>query len=110
MFNSVPYFGPLIVTGGLAIVAFVQFGTIGMAPTVAGVAMLITTLEGWLLTPSLMGRVSQMNTVAIFAGLIFWSWMWGIAGLLLAVPIMMVVETVCDSVDDLRPIGTQLGD
>lgn len=73
IFNSVPYFGPLIVTLGLSLVGFVQFGTIAMALTVASVSLLITTLEGWILTPMLMGRVAQINTVAIFAGLIFWS-------------------------------------
>ena len=110
VFNSVPYFGPLIVTLGLWVVGFVQFGTIAMASTVAGVALLITTLEGWILTPTLMGRVAQMNTVAIFAGLIFWSWMWGLAGLLLAVPIMMMIKATCDRIDGLQTIGRMLGE
>ena len=110
VFNSLPYFGPLIVTIGLALVAFIQFGTIAMALTVASAALLITTVEGWVLTPQLMGRVAQMNTVAVFAGLIFWSWMWGMAGLLLAVPMMMVLKTFCDSVEELQPIGRLLGD
>lgn len=110
VFNSVPYFGPLIVTVGLALVGFVQFGTIAMAVTVAGVALVITTAEGWILTPILMGRVAQMNTVAIFAGLIFWSWMWGLAGLLLAVPIMMLIKATCDRIDGLQRIGQMLGE
>jgi predicted PurR-regulated permease PerM len=110
LFNSIPYFGPMIVSGALAVIAFVQFGTVYKAATVAGVAMLITTLEGWVLTPLLMGRVAQINTVAIFAGLLFWSWMWGIWGLLLAVPMMMCLKAVCDGVEDLRPLGKFLGD
>jgi len=77
---------------------------------VAGVALLITTLEGYLLTPMLMGRVSRMNSVAMFAGLLFWTWMWGVAGLLLAVPLMMAIKVVCDSVEDLQPIGRFLGE
>lgn len=71
VFNSLPYFGPLIVTIGLALVAFIQFGTIAMALTVASAALLITTVEGWVLTPQLMGRVAQMNTVAVFAASFF---------------------------------------
>jgi predicted PurR-regulated permease PerM len=59
--NSIPYYGPLLVTGGLAIVGFLQFGTIGMTSAVAGVSLLITTLEGSLLTPTLMGRVASRN-------------------------------------------------
>lgn len=110
LFNSIPYFGPLIVTGALSVIAYVQFGTIPMAVSVAGIALVITTLEGWILTPLLMSRVAQINTVAVFAGLLFWSWLWGVWGLLLAVPIMMAIKAVCDGVEDLQPSGTLLGD
>ncbi len=110
LFNSIPYFGPLLVTGGLTVIAYVQFGTPAMALTVAGIALLITTLEGWILTPMLMSRVAQVNTVTIFVSLLFWSWLWGIWGLLLAVPIMMAVKATCDRVEDLQPIGKLLGE
>jgi predicted PurR-regulated permease PerM len=110
LFNSIPYFGPLIVTGGLAAIAYVQFGTEVMALTVAGIALLITTMEGWFLTPMLMSRVAQINPVIIFASLLFWSWLWGIWGMLLAVPIMMAVKATCDRIEGLEPIGKLLGD
>lgn len=110
IFNSIPYYGPLLVTGGLAIVGFLQFGTIGMTIAVAGVSLLITTLEGLLLTPTLMGRAASMNQVAVFAGLLFWSWAWGIWGLLLAVPMMMVIKVTCDHVEPLQPVGHLLGE
>jgi predicted PurR-regulated permease PerM len=110
IFNSIPYYGALLVTAGLSIVSFLQFGTIGMAATVAGVSLLITTLEGFLLTPLLIGRASSMNQVAVFAGLLFWSWAWGVWGMLLAVPMMMVVKVVCDRIEPLHPIGHLLGD
>jgi predicted PurR-regulated permease PerM len=108
--NSVPYFGPVIVTCALTVVAFLQFGTIPMALAVAAIALAITSLEGWLLTPMLVSRAANMNQVAVFVGLIFWSWIWGIWGLLLAVPMMMVVKSVCDHVEDLQPIGQFLGE
>lgn len=107
--NSIPYLGPLAVTVGLATIAFMQFGTLPMTLVVAGTALLITTLEGWLLTPGLMGRAARMNQVAVFAGLIFWSWLWGFWGVVLAVPMMMVVKAICDHVDDLKPFGDFLG-
>jgi predicted PurR-regulated permease PerM len=107
--NSIPYYGPLLVTSGLSVVGFVQFGDIGQTATVAGVSLLITTLEGSVLTPQLMGRAAEMNTVAVFAGLTFWTWAWGIWGLLLAVPMMMVFKVVCDHVEDLRPVAYLLG-
>ena len=108
--NSIPYYGPLLVTGGLSVVGFLQFGTLGRTAAVAGAALLITTLEGAILTPAWMGSVAQMNRIAIFAGLLFWSWVWGVWGMLLAVPMMMAIKVVCDHIDDLKPIGHFLGE
>ena len=110
VFNTVPYLGPVIVTGGTALVAFLQFGTIGMALLVAGISLVITSLEGYLLTPWLTARASRMNPVVVFIGVLFWGWLWGVWGLLLGVPIIMIIKAVCDRVEDLGPIGELLGD
>jgi predicted PurR-regulated permease PerM len=110
VFNSIPYYGPLIVSGGLSLVAFLQFGTFSMMLLVAGISLMVTSLEGWLLTPMLMGKVASMNRVAVFVGLLFWSWAWGVWGMLLAVPMMMCIKVVCDHVDELKPIGRFLGE
>ena len=106
----IPYLGPVIVSGGSLFIAFLQFGTFGMALFVSGVALLITSLEGYLLTPWMIGRASRMSPVVIFAAVLFWGWLWGLWGLLLAVPIIMVVKVVCDRVEDLKPVGELLGD
>jgi predicted PurR-regulated permease PerM len=110
IFNSIPYLGPIIVSGGLAIVAFMQFDDIAMTLYVSGTALVITSLEGWLLTPALMSRASQMNAVAIFVGLLFWSWVWGVMGTILAVPMLMMVKAICDRIEDLQPVGELLGE
>jgi predicted PurR-regulated permease PerM len=110
VFNSIPYYGPLIVSGGLAIVAFLQFDTLYMTLLVAGISLAITSLEGWLLTPMLLGKVAAMNRVAVFVGLLFWSWAWGVWGMLLAVPMMMSIKVICDHIDELKPIGRFLGE
>ena len=110
LFNSIPYFGPVVVTGGIFVVALLQFGAPGMALLIASVALLITSLEGFLLTPWLTGRAASMNPVAIFIGLLFWTWVWGVWGTLLAVPMLMVLKAVCDRIEDLQPIGEMLGD
>ena len=110
VFNTIPYLGPVIVTGGTALVAFLQFGTIGMALLVAGISLVITSLEGYLLTPWLTGRASRMNPVVVFVSVLFWGWLWGVWGLLLGVPIIMIIKAVCDRVEDLKPIGELLGD
>ena len=110
IFNSIPYYGPLLVTGALSAVGFLQFQDLGMTAAVAGVSLAITTAEGSLLTPTLMGKVAQINRVSMFAGLLFWTWMWGVWGMLLAVPMMMVVKTVSDRVEDFQPVGKFLGE
>ncbi len=108
--NLVPYIGSVLVTAGSAMVGFMQFGTLDMALLVAGISLLINSLEGFLLTPWLTSRASKMNPVAIFVGVLAWGWLWGAWGLLLGVPILMVVKAICDRVDDLKPVGELLGD
>jgi len=110
VFNSIPYLGPVIVTGGTSLVAFLQFGTFSMALLVAGVSLLITSLEGYLLAPWLTGRASRMNPLVVFIGVLFWGWLWGVWGLLLGIPIIMIIKAVCDHVDGLKPFGELLGD
>ena len=109
VFNTIPYLGPVVISAGTALVAFLQFGTLGMAVLVGGVSLLITSLEGYLLTPWLTSRASRMNPVAVFVGVLFWGWLWGVWGLLLGVPVIMVVKAVCDQVEDLKPAGELLG-
>lgn len=109
VFNSIPYVGPILVSGALAAVAFLQFDDITRTVYVAGTAMAITSLEGFLLTPALMGRAAQMNPAAIFIGLLFWSWVWGFWGTILAVPMLMMIKSICDHVEDLQGVGELLG-
>jgi predicted PurR-regulated permease PerM len=107
--NIVPYFGPLIVTVVLSAVGFLQFGTIEQAAVVAGVALVITTLEGMLLTPHLLSRAGSLNHVAVFVAIAFWSWIWGVPGMLLAVPMLMVIKAISDHVEGLEAVSEFLG-
>jgi predicted PurR-regulated permease PerM len=108
--NSIPYFGTIIVTGGLALASFLQFGSLEMVLAVASITLLVTSIDGFLLTPLLAGRFSRMNNLAVFIALLFWGWLWGPLGMLLAVPIMMVIKSVCDHIEALQPIGHLLGE
>jgi predicted PurR-regulated permease PerM len=110
VFNSIPYLGPVLVTGGLALVTFMQFDDLVRTSYVAGTTLAITSLEGWLITPTLMSRAAQMNPVAIFVGLLFWSWIWGVWGTILAVPMMTTLKAACDHIEALHPIGELLGE
>lgn len=109
VFDSIPYFGPVIVAGGTFVVALLQFGTLPMAVYVSAISLAITSLEGWILTPWLTSRTAQSNEVAIFVALIFWGWVWGVWGTLLAVPMLVVVKAYCDRIDDFKPVGELLG-
>lgn len=110
IFKMLPYLGPVIIAGGTALVAFLQFGTIDMALLVSGTSLAITSFEGYLLTPWLSGRASRMSPVVIFVCVLFWGWLWGVWGLLLGLPITMIFKTICDHVEDFKPIGELLGD
>jgi len=68
-------------------------------------AAAVAVVEGNVLTPVLMGRVGEMNAVAVFVSLMFWGWIWGVWGLLLAVPITAALKAVCERVDDLNGIA-----
>lgn len=110
VFNVIPYVGPLIVASAVGLAGYLQFESMQSALGFAGVAMLITTIEGYWLTPMLMRKVADMNRIAIFVGLLFWSWLWGIPGMLLAIPMMVVIKAVCDRVEGLQPVGSMLGE
>jgi predicted PurR-regulated permease PerM len=97
----VPYVGPAVVTLGAAVAGFVQFGSLSMAGAAGGLALLIAAIEGNVLAPWLMSRAGRMNGVAVFVSLLFWGWIWGTWGLLLAVPIMAAAKAVCERIDDL---------
>ena len=107
--NLVPYIGSLVTATASALVAFLQFGSINMAMAVGGASLVIHTLVGNLLTPWLTSRASRLSPVAVFMGLLVWGWLWGVWGLLLGIPILMIVKSVCDRVEDLKPIGEFLG-
>ncbi|HEY8360283.1 MAG TPA: AI-2E family transporter [Ramlibacter sp.] len=107
--NLVPYIGSFAVTGGAALVAFVQFGDMEMALLVGGISLLINTVEGYLLVPWVTSKASRMNAVAVFIGVLAWGWLWGVWGMLLGIPILMAIKAVCDRVDHLKPIGELLG-
>lgn len=107
--NLVPYVGSLVTAAASALVGFLQFGSLNMALAVGGASVLIHTFVGNLLTPWLTSRASRLSPVAVFVGLLAWGWLWGVWGLLLGIPILMIVKSVCDRVDDLKPIGEFLG-
>lgn len=108
--NTIPYFGPVLISGGLAVVAMMQFGATAQALWVSLGALAITSIEGWLIVPPLMGRAERMNVLAVFLGLLVWTWIWGVWGTILAVPMLAVMKAIADHIEPLQPLGELLGE
>ncbi|SFR39035.1 Predicted PurR-regulated permease PerM [Marinobacter gudaonensis] len=107
--SAIPYVGPILVflvSGGAA---FLQFGELQMAIIVASTSLIITSVQGNMLTPWLTSYMSSLNAVAIFISLLFWGWIWGPAGLIIATPLLMIIKSLCDHVVNLRAMGELLG-
>ena len=67
--------------------------------------MVLTSLEGWLLTPPLMGKAERMSALVVFVGLMLWTWLWGEWGTVLAVPMLVIIKSVADHVESAKPLG-----
>lgn len=109
LLNFVPYLGPLVAAGMIALVSLLTFEEVGRALVAPGLYLGLNALEGYLFTPLLLGRRLLLNPVMIFLGIIFWGWLWGIPGALLAVPILATFKIFCDHIEPLAPIGEFLG-
>ncbi len=108
--NFVPYIGGLVNTIILTLAAFLSFEDTSQALLVPIVFTAINILEGNLITPMIMGRRMRLNTVAVFIGLIFWWYLWGIPGAILAVPMMATMKIACDHIATLAPIAEFLAE
>lgn len=108
--NCVPYAGPTFILGASALAALVQFKSLGMVALVSGVSVGITGLEGFLLAPTMLGQAARVNSVAVFVAIMFWGWLWGGVGLVIAVPVLMMVKTVADHVESLAGLSELLSD
>jgi predicted PurR-regulated permease PerM len=110
VFNCIPYFGPTIIMVASAIAALLQFRSAEMVALVAVVSLAITSLEGFILAPIALGRAASVNSVAVFVSVMFFGWLWGALGMILAVPVLMIVKTVTDHVESLANISELLSD
>jgi len=107
--NLIPYVGAAVVAGTSMLAAFMQFGTLERALAIGAASLAIHAVVANVVLPWMTSRTASMSPVTVFVTVLAWGWLWGIWGLLLGVPILMVVKAVCDRVDDLKPIGEFLG-
>ena len=107
--HTAPYFGPAIIAASSLLAAFLQFGEWGMAFMVSGASILVATLVGMVFATWLASRSTDMNATASFVGLLFFGWIWGLWGVLLAIPILAIIKTICDYNDDWKSVAQLLG-
>ncbi len=107
--NFVPYVGAVVNIAVLGLAAMLTFESTSRALLVPAVFFGINLLEGNLVTPMILGHRMRLNTVALFIGFVFFWYIWGIPGAILAVPIMATLKIVCDHIESLAPIGEFLG-
>ncbi|HEX5632042.1 MAG TPA: AI-2E family transporter [Gemmatimonadales bacterium] len=106
--NYVPYVGAIVTLVLLVVAGLVTFEGAREVMIIAGGFFALNMLEGNLVTPWLLGRKLPLNPVSIFVGLLFWGWLWGVAGAVLAVPLMVLIKIVCDHVPQLKGMALLL--
>ena len=108
-FNFIPYLGAVVGTGVVGLVAALTFeeGAFWLVPPLVYVAL--TTAEGYFLTPMILGQRLRLNPVVILLGLLFWGWMWGIAGAFLAVPLLVALKIFSENLPQLGGVSEFLG-
>jgi predicted PurR-regulated permease PerM len=110
LLHIIPYLGPGVTAAATAMAVFTQSESFGMALVVAGASMAIATVVGTFVTTWMVGRIAQMNSAAVFISLLFWAWLWGVWGMLLAIPIIVIVKVVSEHVEQLHPVAELLGE
>lgn len=109
LLNYIPYIGALIGPGLAGIVALVTFDSIPYAIVVVAVYYALTGIEGNFIIPAVLGKRLFLNPVVVFVGLVYWGWVWGIPGALLAVPMLSIIKILSDKIEPLNPVGEVLG-
>jgi predicted PurR-regulated permease PerM len=110
MLNFAPYIGALVSAAVLTLAALTTFPDMAEALMVPGTFLALTILEGQVVTPAILGRRMALSPAIVFVSVIVWGWFWGIAGALMAVPIVTSLKVVCDHSPTLGMIGTFLRD
>jgi len=108
--NFIPYAGALVtlgVIGMVSLLTFDQWGAIALPPLAF---LLLTGLEGQIVSPMVVGKRLTLEPVAVFLSILFWGWLWGLAGMLLAVPILASIKIAVNAIQPLHPFGALIGD
>ena len=108
LLHFIPYVGSAIFAAVLGVSAFMQFGTYAMALTAVGATLAIATVVGMAVATWMTGKLARMNSAAVFIALLFWGSLWGVWGLLLAIPIIVALKVASEQIEQLHPIAELL--
>ncbi|TIT67823.1 MAG: AI-2E family transporter, partial [Mesorhizobium sp.] len=90
------------------VIALISFDSISYALLAPAFVLLCDLVEGQFVTPMVVGRRLEINAVAVFIAIAFWSWLWGFVGALMAVPLLVVIKVFCDHFEGLSHVGNFL--
>ena len=110
LLHVVPYLGPGVTAGATAMAAYMQFGSFPTAFLVGGASLAIATVVGTFVTTWMTGRIASMNSAAVFISLLFFGALWGVWGMLLGIPIVVIAKVVAEHVEQLQPVAELLGE
>lgn len=108
LLHLIPYAGPAFTAVTLGTATFMQFDSFSMGLLAASVSLTIATFIGTFVATWMTGKFAKMNTAAIFVSLLFWAWLWGVWGMLLGIPIIVIVKVVSQHVEQLHPVAELL--
>ncbi len=110
LLHVIPYVGPILTAVATGMAAYMQFDSFPMALLVLGLSLAIATVVGTFVTTWMTGRIAKMNAAAVFISLLFWGWLWGVWGMLLAIPIIVIVKVISQHVGPMQPVAELLGE
>jgi predicted PurR-regulated permease PerM len=108
--HIIPYFGQLLIAVAVGLTAFLQFGSLSKMFLASGASLLVAVVVGTFLTTWMTGKIAKMNATAVFIGLLFFGWLWGVWGLLLGVPIIVMVRVIAEHIDGLQSVAELLSE
>ena len=109
-FNFIPYVGALTGIALSGFLAIVTFDSLGYALLVPAAFTALSLIESEIVSPLVLSRRLQMNSVAILLSLAFWAWLWGIPGAAIAVPVLVTIKVVCNHIEGLSGLGEFLSE